>query len=203
MNKVWNLSLGASIVIHLFIFGGLPNSSSPKIEKQKSREIKIFPQDLEKIRSPKETTTILNKLPPYIKNMAKKSFIEAKKNFFMEKPRLNSPTKEIILNEINRNKGVKKNFSYMNYYKLIREKIRKNAYSYYTSKKRGTVYLSFVILNDGSLNNLDLMDDSTPSQNLITIAFQSIKKAAPFPPFPQELHYSQLHFNVSIHFKNN
>ena len=92
----------------------------------------------------------------------------------------------------------------MNYYRLIREKIRSNAYRYYRSADTGKVLLSFVILHDGGLGKFSLEEDQETSSILRQIAIDSVKSAAPFPPFPAELQsYTRLSFRIPIYFKNN
>ena len=91
----------------------------------------------------------------------------------------------------------------MDYYHLIREKIKTNAYTLYESKRVGEVFLTFIILNNGELDSIFLNENSNREQELVGIALKSIEYAAPFPPFPNELNYQKLQFNISIYFKNN
>jgi len=92
--------------------------------------------------------------------------------------------------------------SYNSYYELIREKIRHSAYQNYSSSETGEVYIAFVILSDGSLKEVRYIEEkSTPSYYLKDISLRSIKAAAPFPAFPQDLDYPQLSFNVLISFQ--
>ncbi|MFA6383912.1 MAG: energy transducer TonB [Candidatus Omnitrophota bacterium] len=94
------------------------------------------------------------------------------------------------------------NPSYINYYQLVREKIRRSAYQNYSRTETGEIFLSFVISQDGSLRDIRLVEDkSTPSYYLRDIAERSIRIAAPFPMFPKDLDYPQLSFNVIISFE--
>jgi outer membrane biosynthesis protein TonB len=94
------------------------------------------------------------------------------------------------------------NPSYISYYQLVREKIRRCAYQNYSRTETGEIFLSFVIAQDGSLREIRLVEEkSTPSYYLRDIASRSIKAAAPFPMFPKELDYPQLSFNVIISFE--
>ena len=94
------------------------------------------------------------------------------------------------------------NPSYISYYQIVREKIRRMAYQNYTSAEVGEVFLSFLIFADGSLKAVRLTEEkSSPSPYLREIALRSIKEAAPFPAFPKELDYPQLSFNVVISFE--
>lgn len=94
------------------------------------------------------------------------------------------------------------NPSYINYYQLVREKIRRAAYHNYIRSETGEVFLSFVISKEGQLKESKLQEEkSAKSGYLKKIALQSIQDALPFPAFPAELDYPQLTFNVIISFE--
>ena len=94
------------------------------------------------------------------------------------------------------------NPTYVSYYQFVREKIRRAAYQHYTRTETGEVYLAFVISSEGALKDVRFLDDrSAPNSYLRDIALRSIRGAAPFPPFPKDLDYPQLSFNVIISFE--
>ena len=94
------------------------------------------------------------------------------------------------------------NPSYANYYSLVRGRIKQRAYFNYSEYYAGEVYLTFILTNDGSLKEVQIIEDkSTGGPYLRTIGLKSIKEATPFPPFPKELHYPELTFNVVISFQ--
>ncbi len=94
------------------------------------------------------------------------------------------------------------NPSYINYYQIVREKIRRAAYQNYTRTETGEVYLSFVISGEGPLKEVRLVEDkSSSSPYLREIALRSLRDSSPFPGFPQGLDYPQLSFNVVISFE--
>jgi len=94
------------------------------------------------------------------------------------------------------------NPSYISYYQIVREKIKRCAYQNYTRTDVGEVYLSFIIADNGVLKGVRLAEERS-SQNpyLKEIALKSINDAAPFPQFPKDLDYPQLTFNVVISFE--
>jgi len=95
-----------------------------------------------------------------------------------------------------------RNPEYMNYYQIIREKIKKAAYQMYTKQDSGEIYLSFAIASDGSLQGVRLLEGkSAQNQYLRELGLKSIQNASPFPPFPKELNYPQLSFNIIISFE--
>ncbi len=94
------------------------------------------------------------------------------------------------------------NPSYISYYQLVREKIKRAAYQNYSRVDTGNVFISFVISNDGYLKNLILNDEKSSLNNYLKeIAVRSVKDASPFPNFPKDLDYPQLSFNVIISFE--
>jgi len=94
------------------------------------------------------------------------------------------------------------NPTYLSYYQIVREKIKRAAYQNYTGQEVGEVTVSFIILKDGALENLMLVEEkSSGSAYLRDIALRSIRNASAFPPFPAELDYPRLSFNISITFE--
>ena len=92
--------------------------------------------------------------------------------------------------------------TYLSYYQIVREKIRRASYQNYTRTEEGEVYLSFVVTSTGALTEVRLVEEkTTPNNYLRDTALISIKDASPFPKFPKELDYPQLSFNVVISFE--
>lgn len=94
------------------------------------------------------------------------------------------------------------NPSYINYYQIVREKIRRSAYQNYTHNETGEVYVSFIISNDGDIKDVRLAEEKTKANDYLkNIAVRSLRDASPFPNFPKELDYPQLSFNIIISFE--
>ncbi|MFH1190872.1 MAG: energy transducer TonB [Candidatus Omnitrophota bacterium] len=94
------------------------------------------------------------------------------------------------------------NPSYINYYQIVREKIRRSAYQNYMYIETGQVYVSFIISNYGGLMDARLAEERTTANDYLkNIALKSVREAAPFPNFPKELDYPQLSFNIIISFE--
>ena len=91
---------------------------------------------------------------------------------------------------------------YLNYYQLVRSRIKDQAYRNYTEYTSGEVYLTFVLLSDGTLKQLKLIEEKTSAEdNLRQIGMKSIRESNPFPAFPADLKYPELSFNVVISFE--
>lgn len=123
----------------------------------------------------------------------------------VSKPAINKPDvvairKKITLPPVDMDKI--NNASYINYYQLVREKIRRAAYQNYSRTDTGEVYLSFIIANDGELKETRIVEDKSSSNPYLReTALRSIKEASLFPSFPKELNYSNLSFTVAISFE--
>ncbi len=92
--------------------------------------------------------------------------------------------------------------SVLNYYRAIREEIKKRAY-YYKPQVRGNgaVTVLFTLSRDGVLREL-VVDNSTSTNQEIfrQAALKSVKYASPFPPFPPELKEDYITFSITIEF---
>jgi hypothetical protein len=92
---------------------------------------------------------------------------------------------------------------YINYYQLIREKVRREVKDRYTSyNKDGEVALNFILNSDGTLASHDIdADKSTRDEELVHIASVSLVSAAPFQQFPKGLSVSRMSFSLVIEFR--
>jgi TonB family protein len=209
MRNYWNIALGISLLLHTFFLVGLPYFHFDKNinqNKKDLKEIELIPTQIEERKIEEETTNLQDIPPPYVEDiMQRLNPLNYKENIHLTKPTMiEENIKEIILSEVPQDKKVEKLSAYMDYYRLIREKIRRNAYRYYNTQESGEVFLRFTVLKDGRLESIYLDEESVRSNFLREIALRSIKEAAPFPSFPEELkNYHQLQFNISIYFKNN
>lgn len=209
-NKLWFLSLSVSLTLHILLLIGYPLMFKWPVSQGKSKEdtIIIKPTVVKKITQ--KTTVDLP--PPYVtKKFSNKKTIKMlidktkgtkypDKKFFLDKERVN----KITISEIIEDKELEKIPVYMDYYRKIREKIRRSAYKYYKEDIQGEVFLRFTLSNTGELIGLDIdKSKSTSSQNLLNIAVRSIKESAPFGKFPRELSSRKyISFNLHIFFKS-
>lgn len=116
------------------------------------------------------------------------------------KPDILAIKKKITLPPIDMNKI--NNPSYISYYQIIREKIKRAAYQNYTGQEIGEVSASFIVSRDGTLRELQLAEEKSSSSDYLRgTALRSIRDASPFPNFPEELNFPQLSFNLVITFE--
>jgi len=145
--------------------------------------------------------------PPFVdRDVASKSNIQAlSKELLFERPALIKPDiiaikKKITLPAVDL--GKIDSPSYISYYQIVREKIRRAAYQNYNRNDTGEVYVTFIISDSGYLKDVRLVEEkSLAADYLKETALNSVRNASPFPSFPKELDYSQLSFNVVISFE--
>lgn len=172
-----------------------------KIQKQE------LPRKTQFLNAPVRISADKSVPPPYIDRenifFIAKQASEVKMDFSkpaLIKPEMASVKKKITLPPVDIDKI--NSPSYISYYQIVREKIRRAAYQNYARTEEGEVYLTFIVSNDGSLKEVRLIDERSPAnQYLKGVARQSIRNASPFPVFPKELDYPQLSFNVVISFE--
>ncbi|MFA4981573.1 MAG: hypothetical protein WC592_03785 [Candidatus Omnitrophota bacterium] len=118
-------------------------------------------------------------------------------------PKSPEPAKEAAQDLAKRQAQARSTKDYINYYQLIREKIRQRLKAHYTDYNRqGEVNLVFELSSDGKLVALAIENaGSTTDKVLRNIAATSVKQAAPFAPFPQKLNLPRMSFNLTVSFK--
>ena len=161
----------------------LKRPETPLIDIQK--EVAVKPQSDPQIKTNNRNSMKSDKL----KEIAKTHKMDAAKG----------SSKEAVKKEVQLKQGK----DYVNYYQLIREKIRsklKDNYQYYN--REGEVYLSFVLTQNGSLLSYEI-DRSKSIQDdvLLHITSTSLKAISPFPALPKSLSMSKMSFSIVISFK--
>ena len=211
MKNTLNICLAVSLAVHAVILTGIPpffkHKPETNIQKKaiQKKEITVEPERIEKIAHEPKTGAIETAQPkplPYVekildKLLDNKGMPNLQKSYFLDKR-----AQEIALSEPSEEK-LRDNPAYMDYYRLIREKIRNSAYQNYDTEREGEIFASFLILQNGSLQNIQFNPGGPENKTLYKIAQKSIENAAPFPVFPKELQeYQYLRFSVLIYFKN-
>ncbi|MFA5311190.1 MAG: TonB family protein [Candidatus Omnitrophota bacterium] len=199
-----------SFSLHTVIISGsylIPFIKPPEAEKQiKVTYVKIKETPKELLKS-KNIASEKRTPPPFIEpqEIRKESSLNKPRDLKLAKPQLIKPdsipvNKKISLPDVDM--GRIDNPSYISYYQIVREKIRRAAFRNYSRSETGEVYLTFIISSDGLLKDARLVEaKSSRSPYLRSIALSSVKTASPFPNFPKELDYQELSFNVIISFE--
>jgi TonB family protein len=213
-NRTFQAALIFSALVHVSILLSRPGFfdfiPAPKEKPLEISYLKTPPQPLEYKQNKPAKAEPLFKLPARITadRRAPPPFIEKKPSLpkpdftkpSLVKPDIIAVKKRISLPAI----GIDKinNPSYISYYQIVREKIKRAAYQNYARTETGEVYLAFIISDDGYIRDMRVVEEkSSPNPYLREIASRSVKDASPFPNFPKELDYQQLSFNVVISFE--
>ena len=216
-DRIFRFALIFSLTVHgalLLTNSSLSIFSRPRPFQAEVRYIKPPPENKEVQRQHTVEPLLKSKLtmdkrtpPPYVdreaifgkaRQMSPRQALYARPAF----PKSDSiaPKKRVTLPPVDMD--TINNASYISYYQIVREKIRRAAYQNYSRTDTGEVYLSFIIASNGELKDVHLNDErSSASAYLQQIALRSMQESAPFPGFPKELDYQQLSFNVVISFE--
>lgn len=162
-----------------------------KLEQNKKQEIQSS------VVKPRPKSTKVPKI-------AKESLRENKKNESEQKKQQGEArniTEEIILPKLPKDFPNRK--QYLDYYKIVREKIKLYADKNYVGNTQGEVFLRFIVLKNGYLKDLTVAQAVKSNNDFLkNIAIKSVRYASPFPKFPDEIKYSELKFNIIIEFKS-
>ncbi len=153
-----------------------------------------------KILTPKELSSVAIKSQQAVKEPMR---IAKQKKIPVHLPSLNSK-RQVVVPFLSSEKITNPN--YVNYQDHIRNKIKNQANHFVNDPQfqDGEVYLTFILHSDGGLKDIKIIDQKThASAFLQSISMRSIKESSPFPPFPFELKYPELSFNVMISFVMN
>lgn len=223
-DKVFQIALAVSLAAHgAIVFQNVNPLFGPENPKERKIEVKYLKQAarspgprsqsvprMEPFRKIPESITANRNIPPSFsaeKSPYKpgKAMLPSASTFSkpaLTKPDLISIKKKISLPAVDMDKSKINNPSYISYYQLVREKIRRSAYQNYTRTETGEAYLSFVVARDGGLEDVHVIDErSSQNSYLQATALKSIRESAPFPVFPKDLDYPRLSFNVVISFE--
>jgi len=220
--KIFLIALIVSLGLHAAILIQNPNFSifTPK-QKETTPEISYVKEPLKASEEEKQVSS--QKREPFLKLSSKITADKRNPPPFIEKqaspsrnidenipkPSFERPTftrpdisaikKKITLPPVGLDKI--NNPTYISYYQIVREKIRRAAYQNHNRAETGNIYISFIISSDGYLQETRLSEErSAPSRYLREVALRSVKDASPFPNFPKDLNYPQLSFNIEISF---
>jgi len=225
-NKIFQIALVVSLAVHGAIFLRSPNFGLKQAAPQKQEEqIEVqYLKPVKKIDLPDQSQTNKNQrllklpenvslkknqLPPSLTkkdrifepNKADLSIKDAFTKPSFIKPDVIAVKTKITLSpqqELDKNQSP----SYLAHSQIVREKIKRALYQNYNRMEEGQVFITFVLTSQGRLKNVRLIDKKSAAIGYLRkIALESVKDASPFPPFPEELDYKQLSFNVIISFE--
>lgn len=223
-NKPFYLSLLFSAVIHLVVIYSL-SSIQPEVFRKPLKTLEVTYQALkpkkEQVAKTKfqDIKLVQEKVAPKIDVLSKRheklgTFGEKIRDISKFKSKVHLNKKEvpkIQTLDVSRKISVPfiksekiTNPKYLSYNQSIRQKIRQRAYQYvnHADFDSGEVYLTFVLLADGILKDLKVIDRKTSANDYLrTVGIRSVEESNPFLPFPEDLNFPELTFNVVISFE--
>lgn len=182
----------------------------PKYDSSVKKDPKTEFVELEEEKKELKKKNNLPKIPPPYINIKNKmptlKKVKPSKREAAENKKAKSVTEDIkegFTQDEVKQKEVQSSPEYLNYYDMIREKIRKNAFKLYRSRENGRVVIDFVLKRNGSLLDVSVkIEGSSNSRYLKDIALKSVYKSLPFSSFPEGLkEHDSLPFVVSIFFR--
>ncbi|MBL7072807.1 MAG: energy transducer TonB [Candidatus Omnitrophica bacterium] len=90
--------------------------------------------------------------------------------------------------------------AFLEYFNLVREKIRGQMHNGFGRNEPGSVTLIFTLEPSGRLRDVNFETEKITSFLRSKVA-KSLDKAEPFPPFPKELGRESIDFSLTIRFK--
>jgi TonB family protein len=91
---------------------------------------------------------------------------------------------------------------YAAYNEMVRDRIKERVYANYDKMEGGSVYLAFMLDQNGALTAAQIVPSkTTASAHLQEIAMRSLKEASPFPAFLKGMNLSEYPFNIEIQYQ--
>lgn len=211
------LALLISLAVHLTVAGSsviIKGKATPLAKKKKIevlyKSVKLDPQTkrkkekaVEKTAKPEKITLTdsLSSVALVKEHIQKPDSLKMYERSPEKVKSFNTTAKKAVYVPVVQSEKIN-NPNYANYYSLVRARIKQRAYFNYSDNYIGEVYLTFILTNDGALKELQILENRTTAEQFLrTIGLKSVKEATPFPPFPKELNYPELTFNVVISFQ--
>ena len=226
MNRVFPLAVVTSLTIHSLLF-----LSGPGMSRERSRPTdaaqplalasepllaqasQLPPLPLPSVIREAERPKPVASLPPtgaegrvnIIERAKRPSLQPIVAEALVPQSRPNKPAVPAVIDLSNLAPDLGREPSYLQYFRSIRERIRYYAQRNLPSTSRGgEVFVRFILSAAGHLQAVEV--DATRSVHdlaLEHLSFESIKQAAPFPPFPLTFNQPQITFHIIIQYEAN
>lgn len=92
--------------------------------------------------------------------------------------------------------------SYSEYYRIIYKAISKKV-TMPKDAPGGAVNVGITILSDGTLQKVEILENSSEETALREAVLKAVKDSAPFPPFPEDIKEGRKAFTIMIEFRQN
>jgi len=215
-NSTFKFALLASLLFHSIFFLTIPEI--PFLPSKRSLgKIKITYYKIKEEPKKKKTSSRRKKKPIIreLPKVTKEDLLKPPKDIAKKAKRVNKDKRSIVALEkvkekkfesvVKEEKDRARKVSYINYYRAIREKIRRYADRNYPKARdlgEGEVFLKFVVSSNGELLQVRVVNrKSVKDPDLREVAINSVRDASPFPPFPKGMSQYQISFNLIMSFE--
>jgi len=91
---------------------------------------------------------------------------------------------------------------YAAYNEMVRDRIKEKVYANYDKLEKGSVYLTFLLDENGMLKAAQIIPEKTDaSLHLQETAMRSLREASPFPVFLKGMNLAEYPFNIEIQYQ--
>ena len=186
-----------SVFFHSFLFFALP-AINVFLPKKPAKQFEINYYRFKEYQPAPETARQITKSPDRQKETIK---VQPAKQQQPKENAASEAKKDLVVPPVP--KAVQRSPAYLDYAQSVREKIDRIAHHRYQRiYSGGEALVNFVLLSDGSLSVIKVVDErSTADEGLKKTAQAIIEDSAPFAPFPSDLEFKQLSFGVTISFE--
>jgi protein TonB len=203
MNKTFKNAIIISMSVHAAII--LPLCTAPFMKEPAKKELVVDYVRLKEALKLKTPVTDVELKVPESPKVELKPKVEAA-------PAPRAPTDKVEAKKdatqelAQKQQRIRTTKDYVNYYQLLREKIRQKVKRNYTdSYGEGEIHLNFVLSANGSLASCEvdraISAGDAELSGLAELAVSSVRQASPFPPFPKALEIPAMNFSVTVVFK--
>jgi len=196
MDMPFAKAVAVSVIIHAAIFAPLYRAAIVEEPVKKMNEMVVeYVVSKDKPRTPPPETPRLE----LAKNISMTAVDKPAATPVKEEER----NKEAHEDPAKKQAEIRSTKDYINYYQLIREKIRRKLKTNYTDKsKEGMVTLAFTLSSDGALKKAEVVKAASVDDLFLQkIAVSSVEEASPFKAFPKALSQPEMQFNLTVEFK--
>ena len=199
-STAFRIALAISVSLHIFAIsaGGLFRGKPPIEEEREIEVAYLIPEAPEDAVSEE----IIENLPQEYDLQDKELRQSERENKVAEDGSVKTEG-ELAEEQYLGEKELEKLEEYIQYYELIREKIKKLvARNYTSSREEGAVEVAFTLDKRGALKNISIDEaNSARCEALRETALKSIRQCSPFPPPPEALGKRDIVFSLAIIFK--
>jgi len=201
VDPIFRAAIGISIALHSALIAPLLTVERQHEKLREKRELVVDYVAMKEVPARTTAKPVMRRETPKVEITKKADVKPAAPQ--KTAPAKDDPAKKKAAANARAQARIRSTKDYINYYQLIRGKIRDRLMIHYRKYfAEGEVALAFVLTEKGELES-SAIDElrSSPNTTLHDIALRSLREAAPFPPFPKALTLPRMTFTLQVAFK--